>query len=36
MRAGELTMPPVDVLNRWPGLSSAGELKLMVQIRESW
>ena len=35
MRAGEMTLPPTDGGIGWPSQSSAGELALVVQIRES-
>ena len=36
MRIGELTLPPANGSVGWTIQSSAGELALMVQIRESW
>jgi hypothetical protein len=35
MRAGALTLPPVDGDTGWPSWSSAGELTLVIWIRES-
>lgn len=35
MRARGLILPPTDSNNEWPGQSSAGELSLVVQIREN-
>jgi hypothetical protein len=35
MRAGKGTLPPTKCVIGWPSQSSAGELILMVQIRES-
>lgn len=35
MRAGELTQHLVDDSNVWPSLSSAGELTLVLWMRES-
>ena len=36
MRAGEETLPPASDSTGWPNQSSAGELALVVQVRESW
>ena len=35
MRRGELPLPPADGSIGWPSQSSAGELALVVQIKES-
>jgi hypothetical protein len=35
MRAGALTLPPTNGGIEWARLNSAGELALLVQIRES-
>lgn len=36
MRTGELTLAPAGVSVGWPSQSSAEELAVVVQIRESW
>jgi hypothetical protein len=36
MRAGVLPLPPADGGIKWPSQSSARELALVTQIRESW
>ena len=35
-RAGQLNLPPADGGTGWPSQSSAGELGLVVPIKESW
>jgi hypothetical protein len=36
MRAGNMTLPPPDGSSEWISLSRAGELVLVVRIKESW
>ena len=35
MRAGELTLPPVDSSSGWPSWGIVGQTTIVVQIRES-